>query len=209
MSNALIHIQGLYVGVDEAGRGPLIGDVYAAAVMLDPLRPIPGLADSKTLSEKKREQLSIEIFENACAFGVASASHIEIDSFNILQATFLAMRRACELCLKMASAKSLPLDEVLALVDGNRDPRLGLPTQCIVKGDSKVAAISAASILAKTARDQSMLDLHSRFPEYGFDQHKGYGTRLHMQGLKLYGALPEHRQSFAPVAAANLRGVSS
>jgi ribonuclease HII len=208
VNNAVIQIQGIHLGIDEAGRGPLVGDVYAAAVILDPSLPIHGLADSKTLSDRKREQLSHEILENALAFGVASASHLEIDELNILQATLLAMRRACEICLKMARDKSLPMLQVHALVDGNRDPRLGIPTQCIVKGDSKVTAISAASILAKTARDHSMALLHTRFPEYGFDRHKGYGTAVHMTSLKRYGALPEHRQSFAPVALAPLRGVS-
>jgi ribonuclease HII len=181
----------LLAGVDEAGRGPLAGDVFAAAVILDPDRPIPGLADSKALSAARREQLAVLVRERALAWHIASASVEEIDSLNILQATMLAMRRAC--------AGLDPAPE-LALIDGNRIPqRLPCTAQAIVKGDALVAAISAASILAKTARDAYCLGMHQAYPQYAFDQHKGYGTALHLARLREHGPCPLHRQSFAPV----------
>lgn len=179
-------------GVDEAGRGPLAGPVLAAAVILDPDRPIAGLADSKKLSAARREKLAIEIRAQALAWCVAEASVAEIDELNILQATLLAMQRA-------VAGLSLPPAE--ALIDGNRCPRLDIPARAIVGGDATVAAISAASILAKTARDAVMLDMHARYPQYGFDRHKGYGTAVHLAALREYGPCPEHRKSFAPVMA--------
>ncbi|UHL64881.1 ribonuclease HII [Paralcaligenes sp. KSB-10] len=178
-------------GIDEAGRGPLAGPVFAAAVILDPERPIHGLADSKTLSAARREQLALTIRNQALAWCIASASVEEIDSLNILQATMLAMRRACE-GLAVAPDK--------ALIDGNRLPvGLGCLAEAIVKGDAKVASISAASILAKTARDADCLVLHESYPDYAFDQHKGYGTALHLLRLQEHGPCPAHRRSFAPV----------
>lgn len=181
----------MLAGIDEAGRGPLAGPVFAAAVILDPAQPIGGLADSKTLSPVRREQLAEEIRKHALAWCVASASVEEIDTLNILQATMLAMRRACE-GLAIAPAK--------ALIDGNRIPKgLACAAEAIVKGDSKVQAISAASILAKTARDADCMALHGLYPDYAFDQHKGYGTALHMERLQQHGPCPAHRRSFAPV----------
>lgn len=178
-------------GIDEAGRGPLAGPVFAAAVILDPERPIQGLNDSKKLSEIQRGTLAVQIQERALAWHVASASVDEIDTLNILQATMLAMQRAC-------AGLSIVPDQ--ALIDGNRIPHgLTCPAQAIVKGDASVAAIAAASILAKTARDTDCMQLHSRYPDYAFDQHKGYGTALHMQQLALHGPCPAHRRSFAPV----------
>lgn len=181
----------LIAGIDEAGRGPLAGSVYAAAVILDPAKTIHGLMDSKKLSEKKREQLALEIKENALSWSIACATVEEIDQINILQATMLAMKRA---------ALNLSVAPGLALIDGNRVPA-DMPVACraIVKGDALEACISAASILAKTARDASLRELHEQYPEYGFDQHKGYGTALHLERLRLHGACPEHRRSFAPV----------
>jgi len=179
-------------GVDEAGRGPLAGPVYAAAVILDPARPIAGLDDSKKLSERRREQLEIEIRQKALAWSIAYASVEEIDSLNILQATLLAMQRAVE---------SLAVCPTEALIDGNRCPRLQIPARAIVGGDATVAEISAASILAKTARDAEMRLLHLRFPQYGLDRHKGYGTAAHLAALAAHGAAPFHRRSFAPVRA--------
>jgi ribonuclease HII len=187
------------IGIDEAGRGPLVGAVFAGAVILDPKNAIEGLADSKKLTASKRESLRELIEQNALAFGIASASVDEIDRLNILQATLLAMRRANQACLDMLAHKGLNQSTVKASVDGNRDPKLGIPTVCIVKGDALVPAISAASILAKTARDASMEALHLEFPNYGFNQHKGYGTVAHLSALKQYGVLSEHRRSFAPV----------
>ena len=183
----------LLCGVDEAGRGPLVGSVYAAAVVLGPKHGIVGLADSKKLSEARREQLAALIREHALTWSVASASAAEIDQLNILQATMLAMRRAVE-------GLSILPDEVL--VDGNRVPQLMLPARAIVKGDATVAEISAASILAKTARDESMRQLHQQHPLYGFDRHKGYPTSAHLQALEQLGPLSEHRRSFAPVKQA-------
>lgn len=181
----------LVCGVDEAGRGPLVGAVFAAAVILDPAHPIKGLADSKKLSEKRREALEIEIKQYALAWSIASASADEIDQLNILHATMLAMQRA------VAGLKPQP---VRALIDGNRCPKLDMAAEAIVKGDATEPAISAASILAKTARDAEMRILHARFPQYGFDQHKGYPTPAHLAALVMHGALSEHRRSFGPVA---------
>jgi ribonuclease HII len=177
-------------GVDEAGRGPLAGPVYAAAVILDPNRPIDGLADSKKLSAKKRERLALEIRTHAIAWAIAEASVEEIDHLNILNATLLAMTRAVSRLVPQ------PLE---VLVDGNRCPKLALPARAIIGGDATVAEISAASILAKTARDAFMLKLHAEYPQYGFDRHMGYGTALHMDALKMHGPSPCHRRSFAPV----------
>lgn len=177
-------------GVDEAGRGPLAGPVYAAAVILDSARPVAGLADSKKLSERRREMLAVEIKANAVAWCIASASVEEIDRLNILQATLLAMQRA-------VAGLSVRPGEVF--VDGNRLPRLDVPARAIVGGDATVAEISAASILAKTARDAEMLRLHETAPQYGLDRHKGYGTAVHLEALRRFGATSFHRTSFAPV----------
>lgn len=179
----------LLCGVDEAGRGPLAGGVCAAAVILDPERPIPGLNDSKKLTPKKREELYGQIVDRALAWAVAWADVEEIDAYNILNATFLAMRRAVE---------GLKLRPDCVLVDGNRDPKLpgGMPTVTLVKGDGRSASVAAASILAKVTRDREMLALEERYPQYGFAQHKGYGTRLHYERLAQYGASPVHRRSF-------------
>jgi ribonuclease HII len=184
---------GLVAGVDEAGCGPLAGPVVAAAVMLDELQPIKGLADSKTLSPRRRERLYDEIRAKSLCSCVAVASAQEIDELNILQARLLAMRRAVE---------GLRLRPNLVLVDGNRLPVLGMPAQAIVKGDSKVQAISAASILAKVHRDRLCLELHERYPQYGFAAHKGYATAEHLLALRTHGACAEHRRSFAPVRSA-------
>lgn len=181
---------GLMAGVDEAGRGPLAGPVVAAAVILDDLNPIKGLADSKTLTAARREKLYDEIRAKALCCSVAEASVAEIDDINILQATLLAMRRAVE---------GLRLKPVKVLVDGNRIPTLDVLAEAIVKGDSKIQAISAASILAKVTRDRWCAELHGKFPQYGFDQHKGYGTAQHLAALREFGACPEHRKTFAPV----------
>lgn len=177
-------------GVDEAGRGPLAGPVVAAAVILDPARPIAGLADSKKLSAMQRERLAAQIRERALAWCVAEATVEEIDALNILQATLLAMRRA---------VAGLALRPTEVLIDGNRTPALDLPCRAIVGGDAKVAEISAASILAKTSRDARMLALHAEYPDYGFDRHKGYGTAEHLAALKRLGPTPHHRKSFAPL----------
>lgn len=178
-------------GVDEAGRGPLAGPVFAAAVILDPARPIAGLADSKKLSARTRERLAGEIRQRALAWAIAQVGVEQIDQINILQATLLAMRQAC---------LALPSPPAKILVDGNRLPT-GLPcaAQAVVGGDALVAAISAASILAKTARDADCLRLHALYPHYAFDQHKGYGTALHLARLAEFGPCPAHRRSFAPV----------
>lgn len=181
---------GLICGVDEAGRGPLAGPVFAAAVILDLSRPVEGLADSKKLTEKARDRLTPVIRERALSWSVASASVEEIDSLNILQATLLAMRRAVE---------ALNPQPDMVLVDGTHCPQLAHPVQCIVKGDSSVAAISAASILAKTARDAEMLRLHALYPMYGLDRHKGYPTAAHLAALRQHGVKDIHRRSFAPV----------
>lgn len=182
----------LICGVDEAGRGPLAGAVYAAAVILNDARPISGLNDSKKLSEKKRDRLALEIREHALAWAIATASVEEIDRLNILRATLLAMQRAVQ---------SLALTPHEVLVDGLHCPDTGLPSRAIVQGDSSVAAISAASILAKTARDASLLELHEQHPEYGFALHKGYPTAAHLAALRQHGPCPEHRRSFGPVKA--------
>ncbi len=180
----------LICGVDEAGRGPLAGPVYAAAVILNSQHPIFGLADSKKLSEKKRDLLALEIRQHATAWAIATASVDEIDEINILRASLLAMRRAVE-------ALSVKPNEVL--VDGLYCPDTGLPSRAIVKGDSSIPQISAASILAKTARDAAMLEMHARLPQYGFDGHKGYPTAAHIAALNLHGVSTEHRKSFGPV----------
>ena len=177
-------------GVDEVGRGPLIGAVVAAAVVLPENHGIIGLADSKKLSAKRRELLAEEIRDVAVDWAITEASHLEIDEINILHASMLAMKRAVE-------QLSCPIDKVL--VDGNRLPDLSLPAEAIIKGDSKIEAISAASIIAKVARDRMMLELHQQHPEYGFDRHKGYPTKLHFEMLKKYGVLEQHRRSFRPV----------
>lgn len=182
---------GLVCGIDEAGRGPLAGPVVAAAVILDPARPIAGLNDSKKLSALKRESLALEIRAKAIAFCVAGASPEEIDRINILQATFLAMQRA---------VAGLTVKPQRAVVDGNRCPQLPIPVEAVVKGDGKIAAIAAASILAKTVRDHGMLELHAQFPQYGFDRHMGYPTAVHLAALQAHGASPHHRRSFGPVA---------
>jgi ribonuclease HII len=183
----------LRCGVDEAGRGPLAGPVYAAAVILNAARPIVGLADSKKLSEKKRDALAIQIQEQACAWCVA-----EIDTLNILQASLLAMRRAVE---------GLGLQPQEVLIDGNQLIKLNFKCkmQTVVQGDNLIAEISAASILAKTARDKFMVELGEQFPQYNFAKHKGYGTAIHLSALREHGASVWHRQSFAPVRAVSLQ----
>jgi len=182
---------GLVAGVDEAGRGPLAGPVVAAAVILDELKPIAGLNDSKKLTEKRREKLYGEILAKALCCSIAEASVQEIDNLNILQATLLAMRRAVD---------GLRLKPVKVLVDGNRLPVLDVRAEAIVQGDALVPAISAASILAKVHRDRLCAQLHAQYPVYGFDRHKGYGTAIHLQALSEHGPTPWHRMSFAPVA---------
>ena len=183
-------VPGLVAGVDEAGRGPLAGPVVAAAVILDDLKPIKGLADSKALTPLKREKLFDEIRAKALCCCIAEASAAEIDQINILQATMLAMRRAVE---------GLRLKPANVLVDGNRIPVLKVSAEAIIKGDAKVKAISAASILAKVHRDRLCLALHEQHPQYGFDGHKGYPTPEHLAALRAHGACPEHRRSFGPV----------
>lgn len=180
-------------GVDEAGRGPLAGAVFAAAVILDPRNPVAGLADSKVLSEKRREFLAVEIKQHALAWFISSASVAEIDALNILQATLLAMKRAVE-------GLSCRPDEVL--VDGLHVPRIDIASRAIVEGDRIIAEISAASILAKTARDDDMRGWDVRYPQYGFARHKGYGTRAHVDALNREGPCEIHRMSFAPVREA-------
>ena len=190
-------VPGLVAGVDEAGRGPLAGPVVAAAVILDDLKPIAGLADSKTLSPRQRERLSAEIHARALCFSVAQASVEEIDRLNILQATLLAMRRA---------VMGLRLKPHKVLVDGNRLPTLDIVAEAVVQGDRKVPAISAASILAKVARDRWCLEIDAEYPAYGFAAHKGYGTAQHLLALQTHGATPWHRRSFSPVARVFSRG---
>lgn len=180
----------LIAGVDEVGRGPLAGPVVTAAVILDPARPIEGLRDSKKLSEAKREALAIEIRAHALAWALGRAEVEEIDQLNILRATLLAMQRAVE---------ALPIAPSRVLVDGNRLPQLSCPAEAVVKGDQTVAAISAASILAKVARDTEMLDYDRRFPGYGLAVHKGYPTPDHLAALRQLGVTEIHRRSFAPV----------
>ncbi|MDR6582224.1 ribonuclease HII [Herbaspirillum sp. BH-1] len=186
------HTGEIICGVDEAGRGPLAGPVFAAAVILDPARPVKGLRDSKKLSEAARDGLALEIKECALAWSIASCTEQEIDELNILQASMLAMRRAVE------ALSTLP---TLALIDGNRCPVMSIRSEAIIKGDDKVPSISAASILAKTARDAALMVLHDAYPHYGFDRHKGYPTSLHLEMLRLHGVSPVHRRSYAPVKA--------
>ncbi|MGK0410235.1 MAG: ribonuclease HII [Shewanella psychromarinicola] len=183
--------QGLVAGVDEVGRGPLVGDVVTAAVILDPSNPIVGLNDSKKLSEKRRNALYQVIMENALCVSVGRASPVEIDQLNILHATMLAMQRA---------VAGLSLQPERVLVDGNRVPDFGIASHAIIKGDGLVAAISAASIIAKVTRDAEMDTLDSQHPQYGFAKHKGYPTKAHFEALALHGVLAEHRKSFKPVA---------
>jgi ribonuclease HII len=183
----------LIAGVDEVGRGPLVGDVVTAAVILDPNRPISGLADSKKLSEKRREFLYQEIQQKALAWCIGRATPAEIDELNILHATMLAMQRA---------VAGLAIAPDFVLIDGNRCPVLAMPSQAVVKGDSRVAEISAASILAKVTRDREMVELDLAFPEYGFARHKGYPTAAHLEQLARLGATAHHRRSFAPVRRA-------
>jgi ribonuclease HII len=180
-------------GVDEAGRGPLAGPVFAAAVILDPRRPIDGLRDSKKLTAERRNELAPLIKQYALAWAIAECSHEEIDAINILQASMLAMKRALE---------ALAIMPTIALIDGNRSPVMTMRCVPVVEGDDKVHAISAASILAKTARDAALVSLHQVYPEYGFDQHKGYCTKLHLERLREHGACAVHRRSFAPVRLA-------
>ncbi len=180
----------LTAGVDEVGRGPLAGPVVAAAVILDPDNPIEGLADSKKISKKRREQLSEEIMQKALAWSIARAEVEEIDEINILQASLLAMSRA---------VAALPISPDHALVDGNKLPPLNCTADAIVKGDDKIPAISAASIIAKVARDREMAEMELQYPGYGFSKHSGYPTKAHMQALKELGVTPIHRRSFAPV----------
>lgn len=181
----------LVCGADEAGRGPIAGPVFAAAVILDPDRPIDGLRDSKKLSENRRDELARLIREKAWAWSIAQCSVAEIDELNILWASMLAMKRAIEM---------LSIKPELALIDGNRCPRgLSVRAEAIVRGDDRIPAISAASILAKTARDAVMMELHNQYPEYGFDRHKGYPTAFHLAQLEKYGVSPVHRKTYAPV----------
>lgn len=190
MDHELLVPVGRVAGVDEAGRGPLAGPVVAGAVILDAENPVDGLQDSKRLSASRRERLFDEIQEKALAWSVASASVAEIDRINILQATLLAMQRAINALQPTAE---------LALIDGNHCPPLSCPARAIVKGDSKVAAISAASILAKVTRDREMQVLDAMYPGYGLAQHKGYPSRAHIEALEILGASPVHRRSYAPV----------
>ena len=186
------HAGEIICGVDEAGRGPLAGPVFAAAVILDPARPIPGLRDSKKLSAARRDALAALIRRDALAWSVSQCCESEIDELNILHATMLALRRAIE---------GLRHQPTLALIDGNRCPPAAVRCLSIVGGDDLVDAISAASILAKTGRDAVLVDLHATYPQYGFDQHKGYPTALHLERLQQHGVSPVHRRSYAPVRA--------
>lgn len=183
-------IDGRVAGVDEAGRGPLAGPVVAAAVILDPDRPLAGLADSKTLTEKRRRALAGQIRAQALAWALGRAEVEEIDRINILQASLLAMQRA---------VAALGVPPGLALIDGNRCPELPCASQAVIKGDSRVAAISAASILAKVARDEEMIILDARYPGYGLARHKGYPSKAHLAALETLGVTPIHRRSYAPV----------
>jgi ribonuclease HII len=181
---------GVICGVDEAGRGPLFGDVVAAAVILDSTKPIAGLGDSKKLTAKVREKLYEQIYQHAISVGVGRASVEEIDQINILQASMLAMQRAVE---------NLNVVPDLALIDGNRCPPLACASEAIIKGDDKEVTIGAASIIAKVTRDREMLEWHNQYPCYGLDKHKGYPTQAHMKALEEHGVSPQHRRSFAPV----------
>ncbi len=192
LEQILAHYQRI-AGVDEVGRGPLVGAVVTAAVILDPSRPISGLKDSKKLTDKRREALAAEIRDKALSWSLGRSERIEIDEINILKATMLAMQRA---------VNGLKEHPDFVLVDGNRCPLLTYPCLAVVKGDSLVAAISAASILAKVARDAEMMALHERFPQYGFAEHKGYPTPRHLAALREYGPILEHRRSFGPVREA-------
>lgn len=180
----------LIAGVDEVGRGPLVGDVVTAAVILPENHGLEGLTDSKKLSEKKRDLLEPRIKEVAIAWAIGKATHEEIDQLNILQATMLAMTRAVQ---------ALSIQPDFVRVDGNRCPKWDYKSEAIVKGDGTVAEISAASILAKVYRDRQMVELHQKYPDFGFDKHKGYPTKFHMEMLQLHGVLPEHRRSYKPV----------
>lgn len=185
----------LLAGTDEAGRGPLAGDLYAAAVILDPSRPIEGLADSKKLSEARREKLYLEICDKSLSWSISTASVEEIDRINVLQASMIAMVRAVD---------ALDRKPEYVAVDGNRLPNWSYASIALVKGDSRVAEISAASILAKVARDRHMQEMHKKFPGYGFDQHKGYPTKLHLNMLKRMGSCAIHRQTYRPVMQTDL-----
>ncbi|MCX8957750.1 ribonuclease HII [Erwinia psidii] len=195
MSHFIYPIATCIAGVDEVGRGPLVGAVVTAAVILDPLKPISGLADSKKLSEKRRIALFDEIKDKALSWSLGRAEPEEIDQLNILHATMLAMQRA---------VANLAVTPDLVLIDGNRCPALPMASQAVIKGDSLVAEISAASIIAKVSRDREMAELDRLFPQYGFAQHKGYPTALHLEKLTQYGVTPHHRRSFAPVRNALL-----
>jgi ribonuclease HII len=190
-------VEGLLAGVDEAGRGPLVGNVVAAAVILDSNNPVTGLADSKKLGAARREKLAAQIRECAIAWSVISIDAREIDRINILQATLLAMKQAVE---------QLAIAPQHVFIDGNRCPDIQVPATAVVKGDTRVAEISAASILAKVERDAQMRVLHASYPQYGFDKHKGYPTAAHMEALAEYGPCPEHRQSYRPVREALRQG---
>jgi len=198
--SVIIDYQGKYLaGVDEVGRGPLIGAVVAAAVILDPNQPIEGLTDSKKLSEKKRQSLALEIKSKARAFAFGRCEAYEIDEINILQASLLAMKRAVD---------ALSISPEFVIVDGNRLPKWDYPSQAIIKGDLTEPAISAAAIIAKVARDEEMKQLHEQFPHYGLDAHKGYPTKAHMQALVERGPCEHHRRSFAPVRRAIEAGMT-
>ncbi|MDH5388012.1 MAG: ribonuclease HII [Gammaproteobacteria bacterium] len=190
MQEELPEISGLLAGVDEAGRGPLVGNVVAAAVILDKDHAIEGLADSKKLTAKRREVLAEEIKKHAKAWAVVSISPAEIDNINILQATMLAMKQSVE---------QLQITPDHVFIDGNRCPDISHAVTAIIKGDARVAEISAASIIAKVERDAQMAVLHEQYPHYGFDKHKGYPTKAHMELLAEHGPCPEHRRSYAPV----------
>lgn len=181
----------LIAGVDEAGRGPLIGSVVAAAVILDPNNPIEGLNDSKKLTEKKRLILAKEIKEKALAYAISESNHIEIDQLNILQASLLAMKRAVD---------DLKIKPTMVYVDGNRLPKWNYQSEAVIKGDSKIKAISAASILAKVTRDQMMIELDAEYPQYGFKKHKGYPTKAHIEAVENHGILEFHRKTFKPIS---------
>lgn len=183
-------VEGMLAGVDEAGRGPLVGNVVAAAVILDPGNPVDGLNDSKKLSASRREQLAEQVRDRAIAWSVVSIDSEQIDRINILQATMLAMQQAVE---------QLTVPPQHVFIDGNRCPQINVPATAIVKGDSRVAEISAASILAKVERDAQMMVLHQTYPQYGFDRHKGYPTKAHFEALAEHGPCPEHRTSYKPV----------
>jgi ribonuclease HII len=183
-------VEGMLAGVDEAGRGPLVGNVVAAAVILDPGNPVDGLNDSKKLSASRREQLAEQVRDRAIAWSVVSIDSEQIDRINILQATLLAMQQAVE---------QLTVPPQHVFIDGNRCPQINVPATAIVKGDSRVAEISAASILAKVERDAQMMVLHQTYPQYGFDRHKGYPTKAHFEALAEHGPCPEHRTSYKPV----------